>query len=494
MTTLFTKTHLAFFAFASLLASANIALAYDEDYPMFSAYPGADREHASMVDYERTMLPLSVVDEDKTPAFAPLILVGDIYRQGYEIQNVSSLKVFENYLTAAKSAGFKELFSCSLEACGTDKQSRDLGSVLAIQGDVYNSYHKPYYWIGEKSSGKGKIIAAWYVAAYDTDAYVQQVIVETEPAETHLIQINAAYTDPSDGITREAELSAEDKSKDHPMLPRYPGAKLDDLRKTDTEVFSFPKAKNAVDKTPLKLTGDLYRHEYGIRNTSTLKIYQNYQTALAKAGFSIISQCELIQCGSDDDAQNLGGLIAIDKNVYNNHKNPYYLLVKKQISDKNVYIALFIGAYGTDVKVHQTILEEKSVQTGLITVNADELKQQIETDGKALIYGIYFDTGKASIKPESKPTLDAIGELLKKNPSLLLYVVGHTDDTGSVTANLELSQQRAKSVVDALTSGYQIAANRLQAAGVGPYAPASNNTSDSGKQKNRRVELVKRLR
>ncbi len=477
----------------SLLSMAQYTLAYDEDYPMFSAYPSADREHAQMVDYEKIQLPLSNVNEDKIPAFTALDLVGDIYRHNYEIESVSSLKVFENYMTAAKAAGFKPLYSCALEACGSDEQARELGSVLAIQGDVYNSYHNPYYWIGEKSSSKGKIIAAWFIAAYDTDVDVQQVIVETEPAETNLIQVNAAYADPSGGFTKMDNLSAEDKAQDHPLLPRYPGAKLDDVKKTDTEIFSFPMAKNAVDKTALRLTGDLYRHEYAVYNTSTLKIYQNYKTGLDKAGFSVISQCELSQCGNDDDTQRLGAQIAIDKNVYNNYHNPYYLLVKKQVSDRNVYIALFIGAYGTDVKIHQTIIEEKSVQTGLITVNADELKQQIEMDGKALIYGIYFDTGKASIKPESKPTLQVIAELLKKNPSLLLYVVGHTDDTGAVSANLELSKQRAKSVVDALVTSYQIPASRLQAEGVGSYAPASNNTTDIGKQKNRRVELVKRL-
>ncbi|HSX85069.1 MAG TPA: OmpA family protein, partial [Cellvibrio sp.] len=109
------------------------------------------------------------------------------------------------------------------------------------------------------------------------------------------------------------------------------------------------------------------------------------------------------------------------------------------------------------------------------------------------IYGIYFDTGKAEVKAESKPTLDAIAELLKRNPDLLLYVVGHTDDTGDGDANLSLSKQRADSVVAVLIKDYQVSASRLQAQGVGPYAPAGNNTSDSGKQKNRRVELVKRL-
>lgn len=485
--------HLASFSIISLLVLSQSATAYDQDYPMFSAYPGADREYARMTDYEKITLPLSKVDNKNPVPFTPVILIGDVYKHTYEIDNVSSLKVFENYQAAAKQAGFNPLFTCSLDACGTEDQAKDLGAILSISNNVYNSYRNPYYWIGEKTTSKGKLIAAWFIGAYETEVTVQQVIVETEPLETNLIQVNSAYADPNGGLTKTEALSDEEKAKDHPMLTRYPGADLEYVRKTDTETVEIPFAKNAASQTPLKLTGDLYRHLYEIDNTSTLKVYENYKAALTKGGFSFLSQCELTQCGDDEDTKELGGKISINKNVYNNYRNPYYLLAKKAISDRNVYIALFIGAYETEVAVQQVILEEKSVQTGLITVNADELKQQIETDGKALIYGIYFDTGKASIKPESKPTLDAIAELLKKNPLLLLYVVGHTDDTGTVAANLELSKQRAKSVVDALTSGYQIAANRLQAEGVGPYAPASNNTTDAGKQKNRRVELVKRL-
>lgn len=477
----------------SLLALTQQAMAYNEDYPMFSAYPDAKRRYAEMTDYEKISLPLSIVERKNPVAFTPLILVGDVYKYTYEINNVSSLKVFENYQAAAKQAGFKLLYSCALEACGTEKQAQDLGGLVAINENVYNSYRNPYYWIGEKTSAKGKIVVAWFVGAYNTEVNAHQVIVETEPLETNLIKVNAAYADPSAGVTQTDSLSAEEKAKDHAILSRYPGAKLRYVEKTDTETIELPFAKNAAGQTPLKLTGDLYRHQYEIANTSSLKIYENYKNALTKAGFSFLSQCELVQCGNKEEAQKLGGKVSINDNVYNSYSNPYYLLAKKVVSDRNIYIALFIGAYNTEVALQQVILEEKSVQTGLITINADELKQQIDLDGKALIYGIYFDTGKASIKPESKPTLDAIAELLKKNPSLLLYVVGHTDDTGSVASNLDLSKQRAKSVVDALISGYQIAASRLQAEGVGPYAPASNNTSDAGKQKNRRVELVKRL-
>lgn len=485
--------HLLSVAAILILALTQYAVAYDEDYPMFSAYPNADRRYSEMTDYEKISLPLSIVDHKTPVAFTPLILVGDVYKHTYEIESVSSLKVFENYQTAAKQAGFKLLYSCALEACGTEKQAQDLGGLLSINENVYNSYQNPYYWIGEKTSAKGKIIVAWFIGAYNTEVNAHQVVVETEPLETNLIKVDEAYADPSAGVTQTDTLSEEEKAKDHSMLSRYPGAKLRYVEKTDTETIELPFAKNATSQSSLKLTGDLYRHQYEIANTSSLKVYENYKNALTKAGFNLLSQCELVQCGNKEDAQKLGGKVSINENVYNSYSNPYYLLAKKVVSDRNIYVALFIGAYNTEVTLQQVVLEEKAVQTGLITVNADTLKQQIDAEGKALIYGIYFDTGKATIKSESKPTLDAIAELLKKNPMLLLYVVGHTDDTGSVASNLDLSKQRAKSVVDALISSYQIAASRLQAEGVGPYAPASNNTSDTGKQKNRRVELVARL-
>lgn len=278
------------------------------------------------------------------------------------------------------------------------------------------------------------------------------------------------------------------------MLPRYPGAKIYNHKKVDTETVKIPFAINATEKTPLQLTGDLTKHTYTIENVSTLKVYENYKAALTNAGFNFISQCELDQCGTEKQINDVGDQLSLAGDVYNWYRKPYYLLAKKSLPTGNVYIALFIGGYESQVGVQQVIVQEKAVQTGLVNVNADSLKQQIDAEGKALIYGIYFDTGKAEIKAESKPTLDAIAELLKRNPDLLLYVVGHTDDTGDGAANVTLSKQRADSVVAALVKDYQVASNRLQAQGVGPYAPAGNNTSDAGKQKNRRVELVKRLR
>ena len=468
---------------------------YEKDHPLFSGYPGAELERASMYDYERFSFPASTVDVSKTPqVFKPIDVVGDLYMHNYEIENVSSLKVFENYLDAAKKSGFKPIFSCALDACGDEDQAKALGKLISVRGDVYNDYRKPYYWIGEKEAPKGKIVAAWFVGSYEDGVSVQQVIVETEPLETGLVKIDAAYAGQAGVPTEVKPLSADEKAKDNPILPRYPGAEVYNHKKIDTETVQIPFAINATEKAPLNLTGDLTKHTYTVENVSTLKVYENYKAALGNAGFTFLSQCELAQCGTEKQGEDLGDQLALAKDVYNWYRKPYYLLAKKSTPAGNIFVALFIGGYESQVGVQQVILQEKVVQTGLVTVNADQLKQQIDAEGKALIYGIYFDTGKATIKAESKPTLDAIAELLKRNSDLLLYVVGHTDDTGDGAANLSLSKQRADSVVAALIKDYKVTATRLQAQGVGPYSPASNNTSDAGKQKNRRVELVKRLK
>lgn len=484
---------LSFLSFSLALLSQSLYAGYDQDHPLFSAYPQARINYGQMIDYEKFTLPISVVNSEVSPeTFKPLALTGDLYRHTYEIKNVSSLKVYENYLAAAKKLSFAEIFSCSLNTCGSERDVKTLGGILAISESVYNNYHNPYYWVGEKDSPKGKVVVAWFVGAYEDTVSVQQVVVETESLETGLIKVDAAYAGQA-AVSVEA-LSEEDKAEDNAMLPRYPGARVYGHKKIDTETVKIPFAINATEKTPLQLTGDLTKHTYTVKNVSTLKVFENYKAALTGAGFNFLSQCELEQCGNDKQVNELGDQLALSGDVYNWYHKPYYLLAKKSLPTGNVYIALFIGGYETEVGVQQVIVQEKAVQTGLVNVNADGLKQQIDADGKALIYGIYFDTGKADIKTESKPTLDAIAELLKRNPDLLLYVVGHTDDTGDGAANVTLSKQRADSVVAALVQNYQVAANRLQAQGVGPYAPAGNNTSDAGKQKNRRVELVKRLR
>ncbi len=137
------------------------------------------------------------------------------------------------------------------------------------------------------------------------------------------------------------------------------------------------------------------------------------------------------------------------------------------------------------------VVENKPMEDE-VTTNAAALNKGISETGKIAVYGIYFDTAKSVVKPESKPTIDEIVKLLNQNSKLKLFVIGHTDSDGSLESNMKLSSDRAAAVVKSLVeNGIQSA--RLKSAGVGPYCPVENNRTDEGKAKNRRVELVEML-
>jgi len=125
-----------------------------------------------------------------------------------------------------------------------------------------------------------------------------------------------------------------------------------------------------------------------------------------------------------------------------------------------------------------------------IAEGAVPLYDRMMTDGKFITYGITFDVGKATIKPESMTELTRIVQLLNENPTLKFSVEGHTDNTGNATSNQTLSEQRSQAVVAKLAE-MGIAADRLTASGKGQNRPIADNNSPEGRAKNRRVEFVK---
>ena len=152
----------------------------------------------------------------------------------------------------------------------------------------------------------------------------------------------------------------------------------------------------------------------------------------------------------------------------------------------------------------ETWVEVKPWQTGyeLFIVEKEAMKQEVVADAAAMgndinttghvsVYGIYFDTGKSEVKPESDAALSEIAKLLKNDGALKVYVVGHTDNVGSFESNMKLSKDRADAVAKTLSGKYAIAAARLKAHGVASLSPVTSNDTEEGKAKNRRVELVK---
>ena len=125
-----------------------------------------------------------------------------------------------------------------------------------------------------------------------------------------------------------------------------------------------------------------------------------------------------------------------------------------------------------------------------IAKGAVPLYDRMMTDGKFITYGITFDVGKATIKPESMGEINRIVTLMNENPDLKFSVEGHTDSTGNPTSNQTLSEQRSQAIVAKLVE-LGIAQDRLTAVGKGQNSPIADNNTDEGRAKNRRVEFVK---
>lgn len=119
-----------------------------------------------------------------------------------------------------------------------------------------------------------------------------------------------------------------------------------------------------------------------------------------------------------------------------------------------------------------------------------DVKSALDTDGKIITHGILFDTGKATLKPESLPTLKMILALLNDDPELKFSIEGHTDSQGSKGINQPLSERRAEAVKNWL-EGKGIESSRLKSDGFGDSKPIDSNKSSEGRANNRRVEFVK---
>ena len=125
-----------------------------------------------------------------------------------------------------------------------------------------------------------------------------------------------------------------------------------------------------------------------------------------------------------------------------------------------------------------------------IAKGAVPLYDRMMSEGKFVTYGITFDVGKATIKPESMGEINRIVQLMTENPDLKFSVEGHTDNTGKEASNQTLSEQRSQAIVAKLVE-LGIAQDRLTAVGKGQNSPIADNNTDEGRAKNRRVEFVK---
>jgi outer membrane protein OmpA-like peptidoglycan-associated protein len=121
----------------------------------------------------------------------------------------------------------------------------------------------------------------------------------------------------------------------------------------------------------------------------------------------------------------------------------------------------------------------------------DVLYDALANKGRWATQGILFATGKADVQPESRPVLKEIASTLKQHGDLKILIEGHTDNVGSATSNLALSDARAAAVKAVLVADYGVDGSRVTTKGFGDTKPSVPNTTAEGRSQNRRVEIVK---
>ena len=239
------------------------------------------------------------------------------------------------------------------------------------------------------------------------------------------------------------------------VVTRMPGCVILRCDHKDFSAAEMPRTKGERgNQVEGEFEATVYRCPTG---KSPLELGRNTEAALKSAGFNILYT-----------------------DVYSGGAR-FYMTAQKG----GQWVKLYVVSDAYEL----TAVKQKQMEQ-VMTASADGWAQQINQSGRVSVYGINFDTGKSTIRPDSEPALSEVVKLLQANPSWAMVVAGHTDNVGAQSANLALSRDRAQSVISWL-SGHGVDGSRLVPAGFGDTRPVADNKDEAGRQKNRRVDLVK---
>jgi outer membrane protein OmpA-like peptidoglycan-associated protein len=298
---------------------------------------------------------------------------------------------------------------------------------------------------------------------------------------------------------------------EHPMIERYPGQVIawqhienyQPYRVAVGPVTGYRQIADWID-TEGRVTRTFYKLEGEDRSYS--EVYKNYLDALIAEDFEILGegftadrkgtavgsrQWMEVTFGANPAAK--PGAVGTMFSGTSSSGGAGAIVATKERAAGTVYVVAYVEQHSKNyIGALIDIVEVEAAETGLIVVDAEAMGSDIDEYGRVVLEGIVFEFDKATLKTESKAALDAIAAYLGSNPDKHFYVVGHTDAEGTFAYNRKLSSDRAQAVVDALLQDYGVASERLVPYGVGPLSPVFSNNSDSGREKNRRVELVEK--
>ncbi|KAF0176068.1 MAG: OmpA/MotB domain protein [Rhodobacteraceae bacterium] len=240
---------------------------------------------------------------------------------------------------------------------------------------------------------------------------------------------------------------------------------------------------------------------------STLELLHALRDQITAAGFKVIFECETQACGGFDFRYATDVLPEPDMHI--DLGDFRYLAASKPGPDGTEYLNLLVSRSPQDRFVQLTRIGGSGAQLTASTKatlqpakpqsfalplppapseNTD-LAPQLATGLPLVLEDLIFASGSADLAAGDYASLRDLAAWLRANPGQSLTLVGHTDASGALANNIALSKQRAASVRRALIKQFDIPAAQIASNGVGPLSPRDSNLTETGRQKNRRVEV-----
>ena len=244
--------------------------------------------------------------------------------------------------------------------------------------------------------------------------------------------------------------------------------------------------------------GQMLRQSWRIDSTSvtTLQMLAPLRAQLADAGYETLHECEAATCGGFDfrfaievipspdmyvDIRDYRFLSAVRGD------NALSLLISRSRTAGFIQI---IDVTPRDVPGIEPRVDPAAPGDATVPETAAGLAETLLAEGHVVLDDLVFAAGTVTLTEGRYASLTDLGAFLRDNLSARIALVGHTDMTGALDANIAVSRQRAEAVRDRLVAVHGIAADRLQIEGLGPLSPRATNLTAEGRERNRRVEAV----
>ena len=278
-------------------------------------------------------------------------------------------------------------------------------------------------------------------------------------------------------------------ARDFPGVGRFAGSMITGYQMKDFDAAQMQAAgfKDGQPADARRLEGKITRIAYRTNpGPSILEVLRNFETQLTKIGFEKLLACDTDACGGIPFVEAIDAL-PVPQMWVDGFKYRYYA-GRRTEGGRETYASVVVSENNREIYAQLTVAETRAIENKM--VDAAAMSKGLRETGRIALYGIYFDTDRAVLKPESRATLDQIAKLLAGEAQLNVFIVGHTDSQGPYAYNLDLSRRRAEAIAEELVKSYRIGAPRLRTAGVAHLAPVGSNGNEAGRALNRRVELV----